>query len=222
MTRKINDLTGQQFGRLTVVEYMGKSSYKCRCNCKDQTEKLILASNLKLGKTSSCGCYHREKSTKHGFTCIDEDSSIKKSYNTYRCMMARCYNPNKDNYIYYGKRGIIVCDEWHDVSNFIRDMGPRPDGMTLDRKDANEPYAPWNCRWASDDTQQNNKRDTQYIEYGGVTLGSAQWARMLGIIPNTLHSRIRRGSTPEQALFKDGNLISIVQRQVVTRVSHMG
>jgi hypothetical protein len=80
-------------------------------------------------------------------------------------MISRCYNEEHHSYPNYGGRGIFVCDRWLDpedgYENFLRDMGERPDGHTLDRIDYDGPYTPENCRWADKITQELNKRWTK-------------------------------------------------------------
>lgn len=84
---------------------------------------------------------------------------ISATYQTWKNMKARCYNSNRDNYEYYGARGIKVCDNWfNSFENFLSDMGERPYGMTLDRKDPNGNYNLENCRWATTQEQGINKR----------------------------------------------------------------
>lgn len=80
------------------------------------------------------------------------------TYTSWRSMMDRCNNPSKDNYKWYGGRGVTVCERWENFENFLADMGERPSNMTLDRKDPYGNYEPDNCRWATTAEQGANKR----------------------------------------------------------------
>lgn len=73
-------------------------------------------------------------------------------------MIERTTDPRHIAWRYYGGRGIRVCERWLKFENFLTDMGPRPAGTTLDRKDTNGHYEPGNCRWATKSEQQRNKR----------------------------------------------------------------
>ncbi len=115
---------------------------------------------------------------------------------TRRCfynMMTRCYNVNNENYTDYGGRGITVCDRWRwRYRNFLADMGPKPEGMTIERKDNDGPYAPDNCVWATRREQALNRRSSQIATVEGVTLCARDWADKLGVSRNAFHTRARR------------------------------
>lgn len=91
----------------------------------------------------------------HGHTRGHQQSS---TYKSWQAMLQRCTNPNRDNWPYYGGAGIAVCPEWRTFGPFLADMGPRPVGTTLDRKDGTKGYFPQNCRWAPKDVQIANRR----------------------------------------------------------------
>ena len=110
--------------------------------------------SVKRGHTKSCGCYAREVQTTHGF-------SYHKFYQTWYDMKYRCYNTKGREYKHYGARGITVCEEWLDVTNFVAwcdATHPNIEGVSLDRIDNDGDYSPENCRWADTYTQVINQR----------------------------------------------------------------
>ena len=125
-------------------------------------------------------------------------------YNSYRCMMSRCYRAKDVSYKFYGGRGIKVCDEWHDIQRFEEwvERHPFENGMTLDRIDTNADYSPANCRWATKHTQANNRRNTVKIEWRGKTHTISEWADILGINRSTLSNRYWRGDRGDK-LFEE-------------------
>lgn len=194
---KLNDLTGEKFGRLTVLERAknhGKRTYwKCLCDCG--REKDVGAYDLTSGKTKSCGCYSAgpRKSI---------NLSESRLYQIWEGMISRCENKNKDNYQQYGARGICVCAEWHDFCAFMQwslDNG-YADYLTIDRKSTNGNYCPENCRWVSWETQNNNRRNNRVLEIAGVKMTITQASGVFGVSKTTVYDRLSRGWSMEKAL----------------------
>lgn len=170
------DISGQRFGRLcvTAMSYedgQGIARYVCDCGRAGSAA----AYNLKSGNTTSCGCASAESRRSRGPAVADaakrqkietgrhwnttHGRTLTKEYRSWRDAKKRCYSPQNKSYANYGGRGISMCDAWRESFDaFFADMGPCPLGMTLDRIDVHSDYSPKNCRWASIETQAQNKR----------------------------------------------------------------
>ncbi len=123
------------------------------------------------------------------------------THHTWTNMIARCTNPNRPDYAFYGARGIAVCQRWRDsFAAFLADMGEKPAGLSLDRIDNGKGYEPGNCRWATKYEQMQNTRGTRLIAFGGEVMGLNAWAAKLGICHSSLQGRLRRGWPLEKAL----------------------
>jgi len=188
--QKVKDITGQKFGKLTALKYIGEKSksgdylWECLCECGKLV--VVVGTYLRNGHTKSCGCLRITRLKTHGLTNTPE-------YRTWGLMKSRCSNKNDKRYKDYGGRGITVCKEWLKFENFYKDMGERPKrpkGTSIDRMNNNLGYYKENCRWANNFQQARNTRRNRMITYKGETKCMAEWAQELGINLHTLSNRI--------------------------------
>lgn len=204
---RFKDLTGEKFGRLTVVKRIedhyypsGRHDvqYRCMCDCGNAVN--VLGIHLRSGHTSSCGCYRqevsREKMTTHGKT----NSRL---YTIWKNIKGRCFYEGHDDYAYYGGRGITICSEWKDNFECFYKWAMThgyTDDLTIERVDVNLGYNPNNCKWIPRSEQSNNTRRNIIVTMNGETHTLKQWSSILGLKYGTIASRVKRGWTPEDAL----------------------
>lgn len=155
---QIIDLTGRTFGRLLVVErgenIGGHTAWECECECGSVV--LVRYQSLVNGQTKSCGCLRSDIMTA---TQLKHGHYNSTTYHSYHSMKARCLNKNHRQFKDYGGRGIKISKYWiNDFGRFLKDMGERPLGKTLDRIDNNKGYSKSNCKWSTRKEQNNNKR----------------------------------------------------------------
>lgn len=195
------DITGQRFGRLIALEYVGKTKWKCICDCGAVKE--VRAYDLKAGNTLSCGCYHKD--IFRGKPAYNRTHNMKETaeFNIWSMMKNRCTNPNCNRHQFYKDKGIKVCDRWlgpDGFIHFIEDMGMRPGpNYSIDRIDNEGDYCPENCRWATDKEQANNHSNNIIIEYNGRKQTLALWCDELGLPYGTIWMRFRRGWSAKRA-----------------------
>jgi len=196
------DLTGQCFGRLTVLSYAGsgpcgKAIWLCRCTCG--AERRVPTTHLRRGNTKSCGCLRDEKTslraTRHGRRRTPE-------YRAWQNMKDRCTNPHNKEYANYGGRGITVCPEWlASFKAFFACLGSSPSRRhTLGRIDNERGYEPGNVRWETWMEQGRNSRRNRRLTWGGETLHLEEWGRRVGIDARCIRKRLKRGWSVEDAL----------------------
>jgi hypothetical protein len=204
--RRYDDI-GRTFGKLTCVSYgpdhitpAGEKHRTMVCACACGGAKTAIATSVRAGRTTSCGCQIAAgalKRTRHGQARASNRSG---TYSSWAQMRSRCNDPGANGYQRYGGRGIKVCERWADFQAFLSDMGERPAGMSIDRVDVDGHYEPGNCRWASRQTQAENKRTARHYTAYGETHNARGWHERTGVHPGTLRVRIQRGWPVERAV----------------------
>lgn len=190
------DLSGQRFGRWTVVEFAGMDKYsralwRCVCDCGKMDD--VASNNLRRGLSKSCGCYKSDISkqihTTHG-------QCNTRLYKIWQGMKRRCYNPHEIRYNRYGGKNVSLCEEWASDFAAFADWAMNNgynDSLSIDRLDPHGNYSPSNCRWVTVIEQANNKTNNLCIEYNGEVHTLGEWAKITGINYKTLHTRYSRG-----------------------------
>lgn len=196
---KRRELAGRVFGRLTVLEWVtrsknGTSKWLCRCECGN--ERVVFATALLGGTSKSCGCLAREQA---GDRVRTHGQTRTPTFISWERLRARCDDPTNKH---YGGKGITYCERWKDFSNFLADMGERPEGMTLDRIDTTGNYEPNNCRWVTYAEQAQNKTNNRLVEYEGNLVCVTELCRRLGVPSSLVFKRLYSGWDLHKALTK--------------------
>jgi hypothetical protein len=198
----IIDITGERYGRLTVLKYShteeGKAMWFCACECGEKT--IIQGNLLRNGHTKSCGCLRLEileaTRTSHGL-CNKEP----RLYEIWNGIKARCNRKNHRAYEDYGGRGIKVCPEWNndfkDFCEWAMKNGYEED-LSIDRIEVNGDYEPSNCRWTTVQEQSRNRRSNVKIEINGEIKTITEWSEISGISYSTLRNRWKKGWPTDQ------------------------
>lgn len=196
---------GERFSYLTIIKEVSSKNKKRRfiveCDCGVKKEVSLF--NLLNGSTKSCGC---KKAKKHNL-------SNTKLFRLWVDMRQRCYNKNNANYKNYGKKGIIVCDEWKNdfmpfytwayKNGYKEELLPNGfNKLTIDRIDPNGNYEPSNCRWVDMKVQATNKGilSTNTSGYVGVSWIKSlnKWGCVISI--NNKSFRIGSYKTQKEAV----------------------
>jgi hypothetical protein len=192
---KLN-LVGERFNRLLVESFGPAKTYPCGtshttfiCQCDCGAKVTVLGISLKSGNTKSCGCLAIEslvkRSKRHGMTGS-------RTYRIWQAMLNRCRNKNLYQFKDWGGRGISVCERWLKYENFLNDMGEAAPGSSIDRIDNDGNYEPKNCRWATVQQQNRNKKSNRNLTFNGKTKCLKDWADDIGIDQTSLSERLEK------------------------------
>lgn len=199
---KALDVVGLRFGKLFVEREIEPTRspngqrfriFLCHCDCGRSIK--VRTGQLRRGQ-KSCGC-DRRRTVTHGHARLGSNTP---TYRIWAGMVQRCTNPEQPAFKHYGGRGVQIDPSWMDYARFLQDMGERPAGLTLERRDVNGDYTLSNCVWASQRQQARNKRSNKFIEIDGSRHLLVDAASQLGISHSAISSRITRGWTLEAAM----------------------
>lgn len=203
-TNKVKDLTGQRFGRLTVIGIddrgTRKTYWNCLCDCG--TIKSVRSDSLQNGAIRSCGCLKKEQDAvnlvneeKKKVIQFGDKFGHLRIHEIWSSMKSRCSNPKDSRYLDYGGRGIKVCDEWkNDFFAFYQwaMSNGYSDNLTIDRINNNEGYNPLNCRWVDNKTQARNRRSNINITIGNSTRSLKEWCEIFNLQYSRIYARYQR------------------------------
>ena len=201
---KFIDLTGQKFGRLTVIaraenDKDNRAQFNCVCDCGK--ELVVRGKSLKTGNTSSCGCLHSEQLANRNVSSAKHHLRNHRLYKIWSSMKNRCYNPKATNYNDYGGRGINICDEWkNDFKAFYNwamengyDENAGRGECSIDRVENDKGYEPSNCRWTNSQKQTENRRNMNKVVINGIRYTSmVDAAKALNVTAAQIRYRLKK------------------------------
>ena len=206
---KINDedYINKTYGYWTIISSAKsksrKKSFLCRCKCGN--ERVVNLDTLLLGKSQSCGCFHREmmknKLTTHGQTG-------NRIMTIYFDIKNRCYCENNNRFKDYGARGIKMCEEWKNNSSLFVEWAfanGYSDELSIDRIDVDGNYCPENCRWITIKEQSQNKRNSIKFTFFGITKNLKQWCECINEDYAKMYARHYR----KKEVFKENEIKKI-------------
>ncbi len=192
------DVTGTQYGRLTVIGFGGRdgtvSFWFCECECGNIVR--VRAGQLQCGKTQSCGCLRVEVATISNTTHGMRDSP---EYRIFAHAKDRCTNPNDKRWDDYGGRGIEF--RFNSFEEFFAEIGERPGTKYhIDRIDNEGHYEVGNVRWCTHQESARNKRTSRRLTRDGRTQLLIEWAEELDVNPSAILYRLKSGQSEQDAL----------------------
>lgn len=200
ITKKSYQKVGKKFNRLMCVsltwdEARRKTMGSFQCDCGE----ILVAglANVAVGNTKSCGCLNKEaldaRNRVHGM-------SHTKIYDIWCEMIARCTRQSHARYSDYGGRGITVSEEWRQFNNFYADMGDRPEGTSLERRNNFLGYSKENCLWDTIGRQNTNKRNNRHITAYGRSLPITWWGELVGLGSSHLGELLNKNNNIEDII----------------------
>ena len=191
----MNNLTNKRFGEWSVMSFVGRNKYrqpiwKCRCSCG--TVREIPESNLTRKASTNCGCLKSKNQRKRAYKHGKVNTPL---YRSWANMLQRCNNPKNPRFKDYGGRGVAVCEEWKDFTNFAKwaNQNGYIEGLTIERVDVDGDYSPENCKWVPLREQSLNKRTTLYVTFNNEKKSLKEWAERFNISYGSLKKRLYQG-----------------------------
>jgi hypothetical protein len=191
---------GQRFGKWIVLSRYGKQgkqpTWLCKCDCGNKG--IVPSYNLKIGRSTNCGCVRREKMSACNITHGKRNSRL---YHIWCGMKHRCTCETAKDFQNYGGRGVTLYENWLSFEPFYEwsMKNGYEDHLTIDRIDNDKGYFPDNCRWAGLKTQANNRRSNHFVEYNNEVKTLAEWCNILKLDRNFVSARLKRGWSIEKA-----------------------